>query len=1113
MFLSNLNYRRRYRLIFLALLLTTLLAPILLANKVQAPTGSWWNLDWKYRKSITISDTSNTALSNFQVKLTVEYVTSKMKSDFSDLRFIAYDQTTSLSYWIQSYTASISATVWVKIPTIPASGSTIIYMYYNNPTATDAGNPNTLFEFFDNFPGSSLDTNKWTANAVNSITYNVNNYFRFTEAAKSGGTYWIYSGVSTGSQHQAKWTPISQFVVECKSAISDTDGTQMGEGCVGIIATDNTIIGVAGHQDWMGGPLTPWRAAVTENTISSIGSGVTKDTGGFYAYKGVIATDATSWKIVNDGTKVEFYDDAGFFAQAPITSSVSKLALTAGAYGGYPYLNYVQIDYVLVRKYASSDPTVSFGYEQDQWMRGWIVWLNLSWPYRKPITITGNSGSAYFNYQVKLTVNHVPSKMKSDFSDLRFTASDQVTLIPYWIESFTASSSATVWVKAPVIPASGTTTIYMYYGNLGASSASNGLATFEFFDDFETIYPTGWTEKASMPAPWKADTTAAVYNSKLYVFGGYKDGSTWLKETYLYDPSLNSWTQKADMPTARWGPLAVEFNGLIYVFGGTVSVNEVYDPTTDTWSSKTGLPSGFDQGLMGVRYGDKIHLFYKNLHYEYDPALDTGPSPTPYTRLADVPTWRTWSTCAVVGTKIYVIGGYSYGPSSSGAVNVNEVYDPGLNTWTTKAPLPVSKYGITRENPVINGKIYVTHGLNGGFHTDNYVYDPSADLWTQKSGAAHPRDGVACGVINNKLYVVGGRDLPSSPVGVPYNEEYDPSADTGPSNPWTFSNSAKVKTDSSAKYEGNYGLLVSEDSTTSPQPEQYAEYRQSFGTCAVDLYWDVTDDYGTVNPPSPGPYPTGRILLADRTNPSLGSLYYYQDSGSKFKWYLSGSFTVIDTGSWNTWYRVTMIWNGANSKVIINDVEHAVTSTQPNCDRIYIGTQLRTKMYVDVVRVRKYASPSPTATLGTEQQPASIESYDDGGNMKDTFNPGDIICVKGSGYLPSTTYNIYVVSNVIWSNGMTIPIRVSGPVTTIDSDSSGNIPKTRVWTSASPGKYDIVVDIYQNGKYEASIDALDTLDISGAGFFVIPEYILGTLLALGMCFAGVEVYRRSKRKG
>ena len=100
------------------------------------------------------------------------------------------------------------------------------------------------------------------------------------------------------------------------------------------------------------------------------------------------------------------------------------------------------------------------------------------------MALTENSGSSLSGYQVSLLVSFVPSKMKADFSDLRFTDSDKVTPLPFWIESFNASSSAFVWVKVPSIAAFGTKTIYMYYGNSGAANAGNGTATFDFFDDF-----------------------------------------------------------------------------------------------------------------------------------------------------------------------------------------------------------------------------------------------------------------------------------------------------------------------------------------------------------------------------------------------------------------------------------------------------------------------------------------------------------------------------------------------------------------------------------------------------------------------------------------------------
>jgi len=109
---------------------------------------------------------------------------------------------------------------------------------------------------------------------------------------------------------------------------------------------------------------------------------------------------------------------------------------------------------------------------------------------RKPITITEQSGSNLTDYQILLTIDtqsligDSPSKMNNDCSDIRFTTDDGITTIPYWLEKDCNTTSTKIWVKVPSILANGTATIYFYYGNPSASSASNGSATFEFFDDF-----------------------------------------------------------------------------------------------------------------------------------------------------------------------------------------------------------------------------------------------------------------------------------------------------------------------------------------------------------------------------------------------------------------------------------------------------------------------------------------------------------------------------------------------------------------------------------------------------------------------------------------------------
>ena len=112
----------------------------------------------------------------------------------------------------------------------------------------------------------------------------------------------------------------------------------------------------------------------------------------------------------------------------------------------------------------------------------------VGWDYYKAIIITGTAAGEQTNYPLRLDITHITGKMKSDFADLRFTASDGITELYFWIEdtSTVVDTSAIVWVKIPTIPASpGTVTIYMYYGNDGASDGSSGADTFGVFDHFD----------------------------------------------------------------------------------------------------------------------------------------------------------------------------------------------------------------------------------------------------------------------------------------------------------------------------------------------------------------------------------------------------------------------------------------------------------------------------------------------------------------------------------------------------------------------------------------------------------------------------------------------------
>ena len=105
---------------------------------------TWWNLDWNYRKQLTIDNSTHAAnLTNFTigVKLTIlNFDFTQAQADGDDIRFIDADDTTLLDYEVVTWDASGEyAEIWVEVPQINASSNTdFILMYWGNAGAANA---------------------------------------------------------------------------------------------------------------------------------------------------------------------------------------------------------------------------------------------------------------------------------------------------------------------------------------------------------------------------------------------------------------------------------------------------------------------------------------------------------------------------------------------------------------------------------------------------------------------------------------------------------------------------------------------------------------------------------------------------------------------------------------------------------------------------------------------------------------------------------------------------------------------------------------------------------------------------------------------------------------
>ena len=124
----------------------------IIASALTSVNAQW--AGWNYRRTVTIDNTSGSALTDYQVKidlsgLTDPFIFGNANSDGSDVRITSDDGVTEIPFWIEEWNVSLmQAIIWVKVPSIPTSGATV-YLYYGNNAATSAGNGSNTFSLFD----------------------------------------------------------------------------------------------------------------------------------------------------------------------------------------------------------------------------------------------------------------------------------------------------------------------------------------------------------------------------------------------------------------------------------------------------------------------------------------------------------------------------------------------------------------------------------------------------------------------------------------------------------------------------------------------------------------------------------------------------------------------------------------------------------------------------------------------------------------------------------------------------------------------------------------------------------------------------------------------------
>jgi biopolymer transport protein ExbB len=137
------------------LALTRFLLVCSIALLLSANANAWWNGEWSIRKKITI-DTSGTGTAiNQPIGPTTillrlhdgNFQFGSAKDDGSDIRFVAADDKTVLTYHIEKYDSLLNeAFIWVKLPDVAPGGKTIFWLYYGGNSASRVDNAKASYD-------------------------------------------------------------------------------------------------------------------------------------------------------------------------------------------------------------------------------------------------------------------------------------------------------------------------------------------------------------------------------------------------------------------------------------------------------------------------------------------------------------------------------------------------------------------------------------------------------------------------------------------------------------------------------------------------------------------------------------------------------------------------------------------------------------------------------------------------------------------------------------------------------------------------------------------------------------------------------------------------------
>ncbi len=155
-----------------------LLSILILLTILSSANATWWDDEWNHRQIINITNKAGN-LTDYQVRIELNDSNTNPEFNWSnngdDLRFVD-NSNSELSYWIEKWNPTEhKAVIWIKTPSLENNTKTRLYIYYGNPSATSESNSSLVFPIL---------------NPSFEETYN--------DGICNRATYWDFEDASTG---------------------------------------------------------------------------------------------------------------------------------------------------------------------------------------------------------------------------------------------------------------------------------------------------------------------------------------------------------------------------------------------------------------------------------------------------------------------------------------------------------------------------------------------------------------------------------------------------------------------------------------------------------------------------------------------------------------------------------------------------------------------------------------------------------------------------------------------------------------------------------------------------------------------------------------------------